>query len=178
MREATGIVGRSRLARGRAAGGLAAMAGLTLAVTGLGAPSYAQAPTGSAVSTPSAAAPDVAAALAAAKQTGQPVKIDDATTETSEYFAAPDGTVTGRISAGKVRFRRDGAWVPIDLTLRRQPDGSIAPTAYPDNLRLSGARTSSSGDLASMGTGAQQITVGWQGTLPEPRPAGQHRDLS
>ena len=151
--------------RRRAVTGLAAATCLTMAVTIGQMPSYAEAPSG----TPSLAQGDVISSLAAARATGKSVKIDDATTETSEYFATPDGTVTGRISAGKVRFRRDGAWVPLDLTLRRQADGSLAPTAYPDNLRLSGARTASSGDLASMGTGAQQITVGWQGALPEPR---------
>ncbi|MBB2944525.1 hypothetical protein FB565_004254 [Actinoplanes lutulentus] len=115
---------------------------------------------------------DLASALASAKQTGERVRLDDATTETSEYFATPGGDVVGVISSGMVRFQRNGTWVPIDLTLRRHADGSVAPAEHPDSLRLSGARTTGSTDLASLGGGVDKVTMGWQGKLPEPRLEG------
>lgn len=140
--------------------GLAAVTGLTMGV----APSYGQVP-----SETSGLDQATTSALAAAKGTGERVKIEEATTETSEYFATPDGKVTGKIAAGVVRFRRDGAWVPVDLTLRRLADGSVAPTAHPNNLRISGARGSTSVDLASLGTDADRVTMGWAGSLSEPK---------
>ncbi|BBH70021.1 hypothetical protein ACTI_67060 [Actinoplanes sp. OR16] len=146
-------------------GGLAAGLTLTLAATMSATPSYAQV-------TPGQEPSDVASALAAARKTGERVRIDAATTETAEYFATPDGTVTGVISASTERFRRDGAWVPVDLTLKRRADGSIAPAAAPGPLRLSGARTASTDDLVSGGSGGRQVTVGWAGALPEPRLEG------
>ncbi|WP_430791581.1 hypothetical protein [Actinoplanes sp. G11-F43] len=128
------------------------------------APAYAHAP--------ASEQGDIASAVAAAKKSGQRVKIADATTETSEYYANPDGKITGVISAGQARFRRDGSWVPVDLTLQRQADGSVAPKAHPNSLRLSGARAGAAADLASMGTGQNQVAMGWQGALPEPRLEG------
>lgn len=110
----------------------------------------------------------VSAAMATAKETGQRVKIDDATTETSEFYATPDGRVTRKISANIERFSRDGVWVPIDLTLQKQADGSIAPASYPQDMQFSGARAATTGDLATMGADDDKIAVGWQGALPEP----------
>jgi hypothetical protein len=122
--------------------------------------------------TPSWVAEGVSAAMAAAKATGKRVKIDDATTETSEFYATPDGKVVRKISANIERFSRDGIWVPIDLTLRKQADGSVTPTAYPQDMRLSGKRDAETGDLATMGSGDEKVTVGWQTALPEPTLAG------
>ncbi|RZU51293.1 deoxyribonuclease NucA/NucB [Krasilnikovia cinnamomea] len=115
---------------------------------------------------------DLASALASARQTGQRVRISDATTSNAEFFATSDGRVEGEIAAGIVRFRRDGSWVPVDLTLARQPDGSVAPKAHPDSLRLSGERKEGSGFLATVGTGADQLAMGWNGALPAPQLAG------
>ncbi|RSM67447.1 hypothetical protein DMB66_15960 [Actinoplanes sp. ATCC 53533] len=114
----------------------------------------------------------VRAAMTAAKETSKRVKIDDATTETSEFYATPDGKIAAKISANIERFSRDGAWVPIDLTLRKQADGSVAPTAYPQDMRFSGKRAAETGDLMAMGSGDEKITVGWQTALPEPTLAG------
>ena len=153
-----------RLSRSGARG-LAAVTGMTLTAALLAVPpSYAQAPAEA-----SNLQADVAAALADAKRTGTRVKIADATNERSEYFATPDGKITAVTAASQVRFRRDGSWVPVDLTLHRQPDGSVAPAAHPNNLRISGARRAGSTDLASMGTGENLVAMGWNGALPEPR---------
>jgi uncharacterized protein YycO len=149
--------------RRRATSGLAIATGLTIAVTIAPAPSYA------APSETPGTDTATAAALATAKKTGQRVKITEATTETSEYFATPEGKITGVITAGTTRFRRSGSWVPVDLTLRRQADGSVAPAAHPHDLRISGARDAASADLASLGNAAEKVTMGWRGALPEPR---------
>lgn len=119
--------------------------------------------------TPSWVLEGVRAAMATAKETGQRVKIDDATTETSEFYTTPDGKITAKISANAERFSRDGVWVPIDLTLQKQADGSVAPAAYPQDMRFSGARATETGDLATMGSGDEKVAVGWQTALPEPR---------
>ncbi|XVV15196.1 hypothetical protein ACQP2X_12885 [Actinoplanes sp. CA-131856] len=111
----------------------------------------------------------VSAAMATAKQTGDRVKIDDATTQTAEFYATPDGKVVGKISSDAQRFARDGAWVPIDLTLRKQADGSVAPAAYPQEMRFSGAREAETGNLAVMGSDDDKVAVGWKGALPEPK---------
>ena len=115
---------------------------------------------------------DAPSALATAKQTGKDVKITSATTERAEYYATPNGKVRGVISPDVVRFRRNGAWVPVDLRLHRQADGSITPAASPADLRISGARPIGSEELASMGADNQKVTVGWKTALPEPRLSG------
>lgn len=111
---------------------------------------------------------DRASALAAASATGRPVLIVDATTETSESYALPDGQIETTVSAGIVRIRKDGRWAPVDLTLHSGPDGTIEPTTHPADLMLSGARSEQSGTLASVDTTAGRISMGWNGALPEP----------
>nr|BFE69028.1 hypothetical protein GCM10020092_023290 [Actinoplanes digitatis] len=93
---------------------------------------------------------DEAAALITARMTGQKVRIAGLTTETSEFFAQPDGQITVNVAAGPVRTKRDGRWVPIDLTLRLAGDGSVQSVADSLNLRISGARAAG-GELASTG---------------------------
>ena len=151
--------------RRRAGIGLAAAASLMVAVTTVAGPARADTPP----DMPSWVPAGVSAAIAAAQQTGDRVKIDDATTQTAEFYATPDGKVVGKIAADAQRFARDGAWVPINLTLREQADGSVAPAAYPQEMRFSGARTAETGDLAVMGSGDDKVAVGWKGALPEPK---------
>ncbi|GAA0476572.1 hypothetical protein Aca07nite_88150 [Actinoplanes capillaceus] len=111
-------------------------------------------------------------ALTAAKQSGQRVGITEATSETAEFFATPDGRIAGVISASPVRYREGDRWVPIDLTLRRDADGTIEPVAHPDGLRISGARSAAFGELASLGEDAKRVAMGWKGALPEPKLEG------
>jgi hypothetical protein len=112
--------------------------------------------------------PDEAAALVTARLTGKPVKITALTTETSEFVAAPNGTVEATISAAPVRVRVGEQWVPVDLNLHRNADGSITAGAHPEHLTIAGARTATSGALATIGSGDSQISMGWVGKLPEP----------
>lgn len=111
---------------------------------------------------------DDAEALMTAHLTGERVRIADMTTETSEAFALPSGEIEATVSAGVVRMRRDGAWVPVDLDLRQAPDGTVAPVSHPAGLSLSGERTAATTELASVGTGAGRISMGWRGALPAP----------
>jgi hypothetical protein len=164
--------GVPRNIRSRISSLLAATAGLGLMLTMAASPSLAQA-----AETPALEQADVESALVTAKKTGERVRISDATTDRAEYFATPDGKVTGTLSAGPVRFLRDNKWVPVDLTLRKQADGSIAPTSHGDDVRISGARAAA-GDLASMGTGAEKVTMGWEGALPEPKLDGSKATYS
>ncbi|MBB4760790.1 RHS repeat-associated core domain-containing protein [Amorphoplanes digitatis] len=114
---------------------------------------------------------DEAAALITARMTGQKVRIAGLTTETSEFFAQPDGQITVNVAAGPVRTKRDGRWVPIDLTLRLAGDGSVQSVADSLNLRISGARAAG-GELASTGKAGRRLALGWQGKLPAPTLAG------
>lgn len=116
-----------RLSRSGVFHGLATVTGATIAESvALVTPALARTPS---IAEPAPALPEstsVVAALAAAKETGREVTIGEATSETAEFRAMPDGRVTGTVSSGPARFRENGDWVPIDLTPRRQPDGSVA----------------------------------------------------
>ncbi|MFI2612945.1 DNRLRE domain-containing protein [Kitasatospora sp. NPDC018619] len=121
-------------------------------------------------------------ALLAAQVFGRRVEVLDRRTETSTTWADPEGTLTSTVSAGPVRMLRDGRWVDVDATLRRQADGDIAPEAHPGDLRLAGpggaralsapaaadAPVSAARDLVTLGTGDRKIGVQWKGGLPAP----------
>ncbi len=111
---------------------------------------------------------DEAVSLRAARETGKPVQVKSLTSETTEVYALPDGQFRADISAGMQRFRRDGGWVQVDLTLKAQPDGSVAPVAHPNDLRISGPAAAGEHELAAVGTGADRVAMGWSGALPTP----------
>lgn len=111
---------------------------------------------------------DEKAALITARLTGKRVTITGLTTETTEAVALPNGQIEANVAAAPVRMRGDNGWVPIDLTLRRNADGSIAPAAHPEGLSLTGARSAASGELAAVGLGDKRVSMGWVGALPEP----------
>lgn len=107
-----------------------------------------------------------------------------ARSETSTTWANPDGSLTTDLSAGPVRFKRGGVWVPVDVNLRREADGSVQPAAQPGALRLSGggggsrpaslraAQHARAQDLVTLGEGDRRITLQWKGALPKPVLAG------
>jgi hypothetical protein len=117
-------------------------------------------------------------ALAAAREFGRPVRIADQMSETSESFALPTGEIETTISAGVVRIRQGGDWVPVDLTLRPGADGNPEPVAHPADLRLAGKRLSPEGTLASIDTAAGPVSLGWDGALPEPTLSGNRATYS
>jgi hypothetical protein len=111
-------------------------------------------------------APDAASALAAARAAGHPVEALSARTEFSQTFANPSGTLTLDEGAVPVRVRRpNGTWAPVDLTLRAQLDGSVAPVASFASVAFSGGGT---GPLARIVRSGQEMILGWPGLLPAP----------
>ncbi|MET8094439.1 RHS repeat-associated core domain-containing protein [Micromonospora sp. NPDC005220] len=115
--------------------------------------------------------PDEMAALVTARLTGKRVRITGMTSETAEYVAQPNGQVEATVHTGPVRLRRDNQWVPVDLTLQPEADGSVRALAHPLDLRISGARKGG-GELAAVGVGDGRLSMGWAGALPVPVLAG------
>ncbi|MEV7289751.1 DNRLRE domain-containing protein [Streptomyces sp. NPDC093252] len=124
-------------------------------------------------------AADIPSAKVAARLSGQRVEALSERTETSTTWVNKDGSLTTELSAGPVRFERDGKWVNVDVGLRETSDGGVEPVAHPGSLRLAGrtgtpaASLAAAGraapvDLVTLGEGDQQITLQWKGGLPEP----------
>jgi RHS repeat-associated protein len=141
-----------------------------------------------AVATPAAAAPPVAApakvvcpadrpdqssALVAARLCGGRVGVSSLTTARTLVWAEANGTLSAEQSQGDVRVADGrGGWKPVDLSLVTRADGSVAPTAAPQPLVLSGAAGAGDHDVAVLGSGDTQIALGWRGALPAPVVAG------
>jgi hypothetical protein len=101
----------------------------------------------------------------------RPVEIPDQRSETVTAFRHPDGARTVVFSTGPIRLHRGAAWLPVDLTLHRDPDGGIRPTAHPDTLWLSGGGHPA--DAAAVrGPDGSNIALPWNAPLPAPRLAG------
>jgi len=135
-------------------------------------PAYAEPPTPA----PSAAAtsadredpPDTfteQGALVAARQGAERVEVGALRTETRTVYATPEGGFVLEQNARPIRVRKQGRWTPVDTTLTRLPDGSIAPAATAVDLRLSGG-----GDapMAKVARGGKSLAVAWPGKLPAP----------
>ncbi|MCX5406603.1 DNRLRE domain-containing protein [Streptomyces sp. NBC_00335] len=103
-----------------------------------------------------------------AQAQGRRIEVIGARTESTTLWANPDGTMTVESFAGPVRFRENGQWVPVDVTLVKDADGSVRSKAHPRGLRLAGRTGAAGGDLVSLGRGEQTVSLGWKGTLPEP----------
>src|SRR5262249_541607 len=113
--------------------------------------------------------PDLGAALMTARLCGGPVGGASMTTETATFAVRPDGSGTVGDHWATVRVADGhGGWVPVDLTLRVRPDGSVAPAVHPSGLVLSGGAAAGSNDLASLTVAGQRVTLGWLGALPAP----------
>ncbi|WP_431898405.1 LamG-like jellyroll fold domain-containing protein [Nonomuraea sp. bgisy101] len=104
-------------------------------------------------------------AVAAARRSGGPVEIESMRTETRQVFAKPDGTLTLEQNVRPVRVRQSGGWVPVDTTLRLNPDGTVSPAAAAVGLTFSGGGEA---PLAKLSRGAKSLELGWQGALPKP----------
>ncbi|WRZ44412.1 DNRLRE domain-containing protein [Streptomyces sp. NBC_00151] len=124
-------------------------------------------------------APDVPSALAEAKRSGKRVEALSERTETSTTWAGQDGSLTTELTAGPVRFDRNGSWVTVDTDLTERRDGTVAAKAHPASLTLAGkggtpasslsaTRNAGARDLVTLGEGEQQVTLQWKGGLPQP----------
>ncbi len=150
---------------------LALVAGVLPALTSpaVAAPAAAPAPPAAPDTSCDAQQPDESAAMAAARRCDKQVENLAGRTETQEVLANPDGSWTARTYAGPIRMRNTrGELVPIDLTMRAEADGSIAPVAHPNDLKLSGAAEAGQHDLLSIAIGANRASLGWTGLLPKP----------
>lgn len=111
---------------------------------------------------------EVSAAIAA-KLCDSRVEVANRRTETTQVFANPDGTLTEEQALAPVRVHQGDQWVPVDLTLQRRSDGSVAPIAHPLALTFAGA-TSGAGEheVVKVGEDTDQTGLAWNGALPEP----------
>ncbi|GAA1753312.1 hypothetical protein GCM10009681_25390 [Luedemannella helvata] len=97
------------------------------------------------------------------------MRIGALTSETSESYATADGQIEATMAAGPVRVRSEQGWLPVDLTLVRQADGSVAAKAHPRDLKLSGPQAGSGEhELAAVGSGDERVSMSWTGELPQP----------
>ncbi len=100
---------------------------------------------------------------------GNPVEIADRTTETSQTFANPDGSLTSKLANGPVRVRQGDTWRAIDTSLELRADGTVGPKAAASQVTLSGGGT---GLLAKLGLkdGTFELRSPW--SLPRPTLSG------
>ena len=135
-----------------------------LAAAGLmpvGAPAGVAAPPDAAVTEQ----PSEAAALAAARASGQRVEVSSLRSATERVFANPSGTFAAEINTLPVRVRQGTGWVPVDTTLRARPDGTVRPAATTVPMALSGG---GSAPLARVWWQGRDFALGWPGPLPAP----------
>ncbi|MER5882902.1 hypothetical protein ABT160_03655 [Streptomyces sp. NPDC001941] len=111
----------------------------------------------------------LAAAQKRADSTGRPASVDALTSATDTVAANPGGTVTWTTSVRPQRMRRNGAWTPLDSTLRQNTDGSFAPRAATGRISFSGG---GEGDLVTLGQGAKALGLTWPSALPRPTASG------
>ncbi len=148
-----------------------ALAAATLSAVGIGGgTAHADPSTPPASSPPASGAPDPASASASAQAaaSGQPVEVTDATTETTQVMANPDGSFTLTSDRDPVRVQQDGHWTPIDTSLAANPDASLSPRASTAQLTFSGGGTGPALSIADPDTG-NAIAFSWPTALPAPR---------
>ncbi|MEU2945145.1 LamG-like jellyroll fold domain-containing protein [Nocardiopsis alba] len=109
--------------------------------------------------------PSEQAAIIRARESGEPVEIAGATTETTRHLANPDGSFTMEQNAHPVRVREDDGWTPVDTDLVVDSRGRVRPKAVVADILFSGG-----GDavLAKIGLGSNSVELSWHEDLPEP----------
>jgi RHS repeat-associated protein len=116
-------------------------------------PAAATTPGQSTVPTPPNVPADLAAAIASAQATRKPVEVGDRTTGVARTLANPDGTLTAQVSPVPARWKDSGgAWHNYDLTLNKQPDGTLTPAA--SDLATKLAATASAASTVALPQGA------------------------
>jgi hypothetical protein len=113
---------------------------------------------------------DERSAVAEARRCQKRIEVLDQRSERSRTFAAADGSMVLESSAVPKRIKRgDGSWADLDSTLRKQSDGTYAPTVAQTTARLSagGNRT-----LVSVPTPVGTWQLDWPAVLPAAQVAG------
>ncbi|WP_104816922.1 VCBS repeat-containing protein [Kitasatospora sp. MMS16-BH015] len=109
------------------------------------------------------------AAVAKARNSGKPVDIPEATDAYKTVAALPDGRLTATMSATPQRASKNGKWVPIDTTLRKNQDGTFSSAATVNPLSISGG---GKGPLYTLNNGGRHLSVSWPTALPTPEVSG------
>ncbi|WP_157250045.1 DNRLRE domain-containing protein [Nonomuraea typhae] len=110
-------------------------------------------------------APDEPSAKLTARLKRVRVEIEQARTETTSTYANPDGSLTVETFSGPIRYRENGAWVPVDTTLTALTDGSVSARSHQKDLRIGGRSRAAATDLITLGP----VTLQWLGALPAPQ---------
>jgi Concanavalin A-like lectin/glucanases superfamily len=162
--------------RGRLTAVVAAASMATAGLTAIAMPAQASTAAGKPASSASgsSAAPasgllSAAQAAAKAKATGAPVVASALTTAYEQITANPQGGYTLSESAAPARAWKNGAWAPLDSTLRRGSDGGYSPTTSTSALRLSGGGL---GPVATLDANGQVMSLTLPVSLPAPTVSG------
>ncbi|HEX5569051.1 MAG TPA: LamG domain-containing protein, partial [Streptomyces sp.] len=108
-------------------------------------------------------------ALAEAERSGEKVEVLSLRGESSDVHATPDGKLEAREYLRPVRTRVKGEWKPIDTSLAKTSDGTVAPKAVTVGLEFSGG---GDGPMIRMEKAGRKLALSWPGELPEPRVEG------
>jgi RHS repeat-associated protein len=114
--------------------------------------------------------PDVVSAAVSARAQGSRVEVESLRTETSTTWSNPEGTLTTEAHGAPIRFKDStGRWRPVDLTWRKNADGTVAPTGHPMGLAL-GRKNAKAGAafVAAASDPGRQVEWLTPWTLPEP----------
>ncbi|MEV4583359.1 DNRLRE domain-containing protein [Nonomuraea jabiensis] len=110
-------------------------------------------------------------ALQKALQQGKPVEVTSQTTESSITYAQPDGRMLRtEITAGPVRTRQGGAWVPVDATLVEQA-GKLKPKAIVEGVVVE-VSTGGVDPFVKMSADGKSYALRWPTPLPKPTVKG------
>ncbi|MGH8966590.1 MAG: LamG domain-containing protein, partial [Actinomycetes bacterium] len=103
-------------------------------------------------------------ALAAARESGDPVEILSRRGETRTVRALPNGRIEVEQHVQPIRARRGGEWADIDTTLRRSGE-AIVPVASTVGLRFSAG---GDGPMVRVTRAGRELALSWPQALPEP----------
>ncbi|KAB8182642.1 hypothetical protein FH608_050005 [Nonomuraea phyllanthi] len=113
----------------------------------------------------------LAAASREAERQGKAVEVADATIATSITYAQPDGrTFKTEVTAGPVRTRQGGRWVPIDTTLAEQ-GGKLRPKALAEGAAVE-LSTGGTDPFVTMRAAGGSHALRWPTPLPKPTVKG------
>lgn len=117
-----------------------------------------------------AVAPVGAVELAEAGVSGEPVVVEELTSETQLVRALPSGALQAEVSPVPVRVRTGGgSWAGVDTTLVRRADGSVGPRMTVSAMVLSGG---GSEEIVRISDGAESLGLRWASALPVPELSG------
>ncbi|WP_258177245.1 FG-GAP repeat domain-containing protein [Streptomyces solincola] len=117
---------------------------------------------------PKAAPGSEVSALEQAAETGEPVEVAEARSETSETYALPNGNLRTTQHSMPFRVKREGVWTPVDTDLAAV-NGRIAPKAAAGDVTFSAGGTTPLVTLTDQG---RTLSLSWPKPLPQPVLAG------